>query len=65
MVILKIFEVIGWTISNSYYDSTLCNLAENNNQTILQMKTQSIFTGFDFSTIWKINATNNEYPSLI
>lgn len=55
-------------ISNVFYNSTLCTLPDNGygtGKTTTQMKIQSTFTGWDFTTIWAINSTTNGgYPYL-
>lgn len=56
------------TISNSHYDSDVSGLTGSNYgsaQTTSEMKNQSTYTGWDFSSIWGIYATENDgYPYL-
>ena len=60
------------TVSNCFYDKTLFNRdgAEAGSgavgKTTSEMKTQSTFTGWDFTNTWAIDSTkNNGYPHLL
>lgn len=59
------------TITNCFWDATTSGQATSDggtSKTTAQMKTESTFTdaGWDFSTIWQIDAVqNNGYPSII
>jgi len=56
------------TVSNSFWDTQTSGQlasAAGTGKTTTQMKTQAIFTGWDFPTTWKIDANkNNGYPYL-
>ncbi len=56
------------TISNSFWDtqtSGQSTSAAGTGKTTAQMKTQSTFTGWDFTTVWSINGSvNSGYPYL-
>ncbi|MFA6469446.1 MAG: GLUG motif-containing protein [Bacteroidota bacterium] len=58
------------SVANSYWDTEASGAASNpsgtgTGLTTAQMKTQSSFSGWDFSSIWAINpSVNNGYPYL-
>jgi len=61
---------VGGTTSNSYYDKETTGRTEDfrggTGKTTAEMKTQSIYEGWDFGGIWEINpAKNNSYPILL
>lgn len=55
-------------ITSSYYDSATTGQSDTGKgvgKTTAEMKTQSTFSGWDFSGVWSINASvNNGYPYL-
>ncbi|MFA5746287.1 MAG: hypothetical protein WC932_05535 [archaeon] len=62
------YEELG-TTTNSYYDTTISGQSDNDGRgvpkTTTEMKTQSTFTGWNFSTIWNIDPSiNSGYPYL-
>jgi TonB family protein len=56
-------------VSNSYYDSEMSGVANNNigtSRTTKQMQQKGTFVGWDFKKVWGINnAINNGYPYLL
>lgn len=55
------------TTVNSYWNTTLSGMATSGGGTghsDAAMKLQSSFSGFDFSTVWRIDGGNNGYPYL-
>lgn len=63
------FAGSGATVTNSYWDSQVSSPTTTSttgtSQTTAQMKTQGTYTGWDFSTVWAIDGTNNDgYPYL-
>jgi prepilin-type N-terminal cleavage/methylation domain-containing protein len=55
------------TVTNSYYNSGMCSFVNGwgVGKATEEMKTQSTFTGWDFTDIWAINASvNGGYPYL-
>ena len=68
----SIFGLIGrndtGTYTSSFWDTETSGKATSNGgtgKTTAQMKTQTTFTGWDFTTVWKIDGTNNNgYPYL-
>lgn len=58
-------EAATGTFGNCVFDLTLSGCPDNNiaaNKTTVEMKTQSTFTNWDFTTIWGID---NDYPYLL
>jgi len=59
---------IGGTITNSYWDTTTSGMAtspKGTGKTTAQLKTQTTFTGWDFTAIWVLKSTlNSGYPLL-
>jgi hypothetical protein len=58
------------TITNSFWDTevsvTSTSYVGGTGKTTAEMKTQSTFTGWDFATIWKIDASSNGgMPNLV
>lgn len=63
------FAGSGGTVTNSYWDNQLSQPTTTSttgtSQTTTQMKTQGTYSGWDFSTVWSIDGTNNDgYPYL-
>jgi hypothetical protein len=58
----------GCTVTNGYYDTQTTGQTDTDKgtgKTTAEMKTQSTYAGWDFETIWEINATKNSgYPAL-
>lgn len=56
------------TVTSSYYDSTVTGLSDTGKgapRTTTQMKTQSTYVGWNFTSVWAINATvDSGYPTL-
>jgi hypothetical protein len=56
------------TVTNSYYDTQTTGQTDTDKgtgKTTAEMKTQSTYAGWDFETIWEINAAKNSgYPAL-
>jgi len=59
---------IGGTITNSYWDTTISGMTtspKGTGKTTAQLKTQTTFTGWDFTAIWVLKSTlNSGYPLL-
>lgn len=59
---------IGGTITSSYWDTTTSGMTtspKGTGKTTAQLKTQTTFTGWDFSTVWILKSTlNSGYPLL-
>jgi len=58
----------GSVSSNSYYNSNLCSTgsAYATPKTAAELKTQSTFSGWDFTTVWSISSSvNGGFPSLL
>jgi len=50
-----------------YYDketSGQTDTGKGEGKSTEEMKTQSTYVGWDFAAVWKINSTNNGYPTL-
>ena len=59
-------------LENCYYTNDDINAVSDNSKfpyvkhlTEIEAKTQNSFSGFDFESDWKMDDTNNKYPSLI
>lgn len=56
------------TITGCYYDSTTSKCSNTNYgtpKTTAEMSQASTFSGWDFSTIWAMNATKSPYPTFL